>query len=53
MGEALPPEQILALVPALPFGGSLDTSRVEPVDMKVHLHLLAQMTGGKAKRVRI
>jgi len=51
-GEQLLPEQILGFAPALPLGGSLETSHVDVVDMKAHLLLLAQLMGGKARRIR-
>jgi hypothetical protein len=44
-------EQIHALVPALPFGGSFETSSFEVVQMREHLAFLAQLFGNKAKRI--
>lgn len=42
-------DEIYALVPALPLGGSLETSRLETVKMREHLALLAQLYNNKAR----
>ncbi|GAB3027882.1 GAD-like domain-containing protein [Spirosoma pulveris] len=49
--QTLQPDEIVALFPALPLGGSFETSKEEVVKMKEHLILLAQLFGGKARRV--
>ncbi|MCX6218603.1 GAD-like domain-containing protein [Spirosoma sp.] len=49
--QTLQPDEIVALFPALPLGGSFETSKEEVVKMKEHLILLAQLSGGKARRV--
>ncbi|TNE57317.1 MAG: DUF1851 domain-containing protein [Bacteroidetes bacterium] len=47
----LKPDEILAFIPALPMGGSFETSKVEKVKMAEHLMFLAQLFEGKAKKV--
>lgn len=49
--QALQSDEVFALVPALPLGGSFETSKVENVKLKEHLLFLAQLFDGKAKRV--
>lgn len=44
-------DEIFALVPALPLGGSLETSRLEVVKMHEHLAFLAQLFGNKVRNV--
>lgn len=44
-------QEVLAFVPALKSGGSLQNSKVERVPMKEHLLFLAQLFHGRAKRV--
>lgn len=45
--QTLAPDEIFALVPALPLGGSLETSHVEVVKMREHLGFLAQLFDNK------
>lgn len=47
--RVLKPDEIFALVPALPLGGSFKTSKFEVVKMREHLAFLAQLFGNKAK----
>jgi hypothetical protein len=44
-------DEILAFVPALPLGGSLETSELEIVKMCEHLVFLAQLFGNKAVKI--
>jgi hypothetical protein len=44
-------DEIYALVPALPIGGSFETSRYEIVKMHEHLGFLAQLFDNKAKKM--
>ncbi len=44
-------DEIFAFVPALPLGGSFESSKVEIVKMFEHLAFLAQLFDGKAKRI--
>lgn len=39
------PDEVYALVPALPLGGSWETSKVEKAKMREHLAILAQCVG--------
>ena len=52
LGATLTPSQILGFAPAIGAGGSFERSKVDVVDMNVHLHILAQLMG-KARRVRL
>ena len=49
--KKLQTDEIVAMVPALPLGGSFETSKEEIVKMKEHLILLAQLFNGKARRI--
>ena len=44
-------DEIYGLVPALPLGGSVTTSRLEVVKMREHLSILAQLFGNKARKI--
>jgi hypothetical protein len=44
-------DEMLALVPALPLGGSLESSRLEVVKMREQMTFLAQLAGNKARKV--
>lgn len=45
--QTLAPEEIYALTPALPLGGSFETSHFEVVKMREHLGFLAQLFDNK------
>lgn len=47
----LKPDEIYALVPALPLGGSLENSQLEVVKMFEHLSFLAQLFDGKVRKL--
>jgi hypothetical protein len=49
MNRSLQYDEIFALVPALPLGGSFETSKLEVVKMYEHLTFLAQLFNNKAK----
>lgn len=44
-------DEIFALVPALPLGGSFESSKLEVVKMNEHLALLAQLFNNKTKMI--
>jgi hypothetical protein len=44
-------DEVYALVPALPFGGSFDTSKLEVVKMREHLAFLAQLFDNKVRKL--
>lgn len=45
------PDEIYGLVPALPFGGSFESSRLEVVKMREHLAFLAECLGNQVKKL--
>ncbi len=49
--KLLQPDQMYAFVPAIPLGGSFESSKVEIVKMKEHLFFLSQLFEGKARRI--
>jgi hypothetical protein len=51
--ESLQVDEMFSLHPALPLGGSFETSRFEIVKMREHLSLLAQLFNGKAKKIKL
>lgn len=48
---AILPDEVYGLVPALPFGGSLETSKFEVVKMREHLAFLAELFANKVQKL--
>ena len=50
-GNQLQYDEIYALLPALPIGGSFETSKYEVVKMREHLGFLAQLFGNQVRKI--
>lgn len=49
--QKLAPDEMYGLVPALPLGGSLETSKFEVMKAREHLSILAQLFNNKARKL--
>jgi hypothetical protein len=49
--KQLDEDEMLGFVPAIPLGGSVETSKIEVVKMREQLGLLAQLFGNKARKL--
>ena len=49
--QPLAPDELYGLVPALPLGGSLETSTFEVMKAREHLSILAQLFNNKARKL--
>lgn len=49
--QPLAPDELYGLVPVLPLGGSLETSKLEVMKAREHLSILAQLFDNKARKL--